>query len=155
MQRRLIWFFFFFLFLLKKVNIYRYNRETPTKLEKKKKKKGKQLTHSILIKVRCCALPLGALLVPGNAAQEPGQRRLGLQFVHLTWSPAPPALPGNGLAKPPRSALRHLIKIPHPGAVYDGSANLRVVLFVFPLVLFPPSPMCCTQSVRHHMGCCS
>lgn len=45
----------FFFLPLKKVNIYRYNWETPTKL--KKKKKGRQLTDSILIKVRCCALP--------------------------------------------------------------------------------------------------
>lgn len=29
------------------------------------------------------------------------------------------------------SALRHLIKIPHPGAVCNGSANLRVVAFCF------------------------
>lgn len=60
-----------FFFSFKKVNIYRYNFETAAKF-KKKKKKSKQLTKSVLIKVRCRALPVGARLDPGNAARGAG-----------------------------------------------------------------------------------
>lgn len=70
----------------------------------KKKKKGKQLTNSILIKVRCCALSPWRTAGARERCPRAGAAPAGVAVCTPDMEPSASAPPGNGLAKPPRSA---------------------------------------------------